>query len=75
MANNDFKNGVWRTIGGHKVFIKDGEDLGTAMKKSGKFKKSNLKNKNSKEEFTEEQRKKKIVHLHFFLFYGNMKLS
>lgn len=31
--------GVWRTIGGRRVFIKDGDDLETAMKKSGKFKK------------------------------------
>ena len=29
--------GVWRTIGGRRVFIKDGEDLATAMKNSGKF--------------------------------------
>lgn len=34
--------GVWRTVGGRRVFIKDGEDLQTAMKNSGKFK--NLKN-------------------------------
>ena len=32
--------GVWRTIGGRRIFIKDGEDLETAMKKSGKFKKN-----------------------------------
>jgi hypothetical protein len=30
--------GVWRTVGGRRIFIKDGEDLATAMKKSGKFK-------------------------------------
>lgn len=30
--------GVWRTVGGRRIFIKDGEDLSTAMKKSGKFK-------------------------------------
>lgn len=29
--------GIWRTIGGRKVFIKDGQDLATAMKESGKF--------------------------------------
>ena len=33
--------GVWRTVGGRRIFIKDGEDLETAMKKSGKFKSSN----------------------------------
>lgn len=31
--------GVWRTIGGRRVFIKDGDNLETAMKKSGKFRK------------------------------------
>ena len=32
--------GVWRTVGGRRIFIKDGEDLATAMRKSGKFIKS-----------------------------------
>ncbi len=32
--------GVWRTIGGRRVFIKDGQDLVNAMKESGKFKRS-----------------------------------
>lgn len=31
------KDGVWRTIRGRRVFIANGEDLETAMKKSGKF--------------------------------------
>ena len=31
-------SGVWRTVGGRRIFIKDGEDLATAMKNSGKFK-------------------------------------
>lgn len=35
MANDI--GGVWRTVGGRRIFIKDGEDLETAMKKSGKF--------------------------------------
>lgn len=38
MAGNDI-GGVWRTVGGRRIFIKDGEDLSTAMKKSGKFNK------------------------------------
>ena len=29
--------GIWRTVGGRRIFIKDGEDLATAMKNSGKF--------------------------------------
>lgn len=37
---SDDIGGVWRTIGGRRVFIKDGEDLETAMKKSGKFDKN-----------------------------------
>ncbi len=57
--------GVWRTIGGRRVFIKDGEDLATAMKKSGKFNQnknnSDLKNSNAsqKEEKIKELEKKK----------------
>lgn len=31
-------SGVWRTIRGAHVFIRDGEDLESAMKRSGKFK-------------------------------------
>ena len=38
MAKNDFEDGVWRTVGGRRIFIRDGESLSTAMKKSGKFK-------------------------------------
>lgn len=40
--------GVWRTVGGRRIFIKDGDDLETAMRKSGKFK--NLKKKKEDEE-------------------------
>lgn len=32
--------GVWRTVGGRRIFIKDGQDLATAMRESGKFKKN-----------------------------------
>ena len=35
--------GVWRTVGGRRIFIKDGEDLETAMKNSKKFDKKNEK--------------------------------
>lgn len=34
--------GVWRTIGGRRIFIKDSQDLKTAMKESGKFINRNL---------------------------------
>lgn len=40
MAELDGKTGVWRTVGGRRIFIRDGEDLASAMKKSGKFKSS-----------------------------------
>lgn len=33
------EDGVWRTIGGRRVFIKKGQSLSDAMKESGKFKK------------------------------------
>lgn len=39
MAKDDI-GGVWRTIGGRRVFIKDGQDLASAMKESGKFKRA-----------------------------------
>ena len=32
--------GVWRTVGGRRIFIKDGQDLASAMKESGKFRKN-----------------------------------
>jgi len=39
MAKNyDDIGGVWRTIGGRRVFIKTGQNLSDAMKESGKFK-------------------------------------
>lgn len=34
----DNDDGVWRTIGGRRVFIRNGQDLASAMKESGKFK-------------------------------------
>lgn len=34
--------GVWRTVGGRRIFIKEGQDLASAMKESGKFKKNNF---------------------------------
>ncbi len=37
MASNS-ENGVWRTVGGRRIFIKDGQSLADAMISSGKFK-------------------------------------
>lgn len=36
------KDGVWRTIKGRRIFIAKGESLGSAMSKSGKFKRSDI---------------------------------
>lgn len=41
--------GIWRTVGGHKVFIKSGQDLSSAMKESGKFGRKENKNANISE--------------------------
>lgn len=42
MAEYNGKQGVWRTVGGRRIFIVDGEDLNKAMKDSGKFGKKTL---------------------------------
>lgn len=50
--------GVWRTVGGRRIFIKDGENLETAMKKSGKF---GNKKQESKEEKNKDDLYKNVV--------------
>lgn len=52
MAKNDI-GGVWRTVGGRRIFIKDGQDLETAMKESGKF--GSKKEETEIKEYTEEK--------------------
>ncbi len=38
MSNKkDTEDGVWRTVGGRRIFIRNGVDLPTAMRESGKF--------------------------------------
>ena len=50
MAKNyDDIGGVWRTIGGRRVFIKTGKSLSEAMKESGKFKTKKKEEKNYRE--------------------------
>lgn len=58
------EDGVWRTVGGRRIFIKDGQSLSDAMKKSGKFKleKKDIKG-TLKKQLTEKQRKQKIEEL------------
>lgn len=36
------EKGVWRTIRGRRVFIKEGQSLSDAMKNSGKFEEKKL---------------------------------
>ena len=50
MADED---GVWRTISGRKVFIKDGQSVSDAMKSSGKF---NIKTKKQKNEYSNKDK-------------------
>lgn len=52
MANED---GVWRTIGGRRIFIKDGQSLSNAMKSSGKFKRKNIEKESSKDHLSQEE--------------------
>lgn len=52
---DDDIGGVWRTIGGRRVFIRNGEDLASAMKRSGKFKKAEINKKPESDEAKEEQ--------------------
>lgn len=47
----DSSEGVWRTIGGRRVFIKTGQSLSDAMKESGKFKKKDKEQEFNREEF------------------------
>ena len=50
------EEGVWRTIGGRRIFIKKGKSVEEAVRESRKFKKKN-------KGLTDEERKKKIKDL------------
>ena len=45
------RNGVWRTIGGRRVFIADGDSLSKAMKDSGKFNRKKMTRKEKEAEY------------------------
>lgn len=65
MAKNDFENGVWRTVGGRRIFIRDGESLSSAMKKSGKFKNDKTKDKDDdkkEQDFSKSKVKETLYH-------------
>ena len=53
----DDSEGVWRTIGGRRVFIKTGQSLADAMIESGKFKNIRSEYRKAKEEIKEEEDK------------------
>ena len=50
--------GIWRTVGGRRIFIKEGQDLATAMRESGKF---NSKQINSAKKIDELFKKKRCL--------------
>lgn len=54
MANNE--DGVWRTIGGRRVFIRNGQSLSDAMIQSGKFKNLRSDYRKAKEEENKPKR-------------------
>jgi hypothetical protein len=58
----DDSDGVWRTVGGKKIFIRNGQDLASAMKESGKFSRvarhQNLYKETSEEKETETSKEK-----------------
>lgn len=61
MAKDDI-GGVWRTIGGRRVFIKTGQSLSDAMKESGKFnKKKNLSEEEKSELINETMNKRQAI--------------
>ena len=55
MANPE---GVWRTIGGRRIFIKTGQSVSSAMKESGKFKKATKTTKEDLKGANREEQKK-----------------
>lgn len=66
----DGVQGVWRTIGGRRVFIKDGQNLSDAMKESGKFKLSK-KQKEAGDRLNEKARKNAEDDIKFYLDGNN----
>ena len=52
------EDGVWRTIRGRRVFIRKGEDLESAMKRSGKFSEEDKKEDNESDNSNNYQKGK-----------------
>ena len=53
--------GVWRTVGGRRIFIKDGEDLATSIKNSGKFNNEKTKEEKAEESVLIKQKRDEIT--------------
>lgn len=56
------EKGVWRTIRGRRVFIREGEDLASAMARSGKFKESEAPKHKAKKQSNNKVEKKTIYY-------------
>lgn len=57
--NYDEKDGVWRTVGGRRIFIKNGQSLADAMKESGKFNTAKKDDKKKESKKVKEEKKEK----------------
>ena len=57
MEKFDTSEGKWRTVGGRRIFIREGQSLSDAMKGSGKFKSKNQKDREAKEKEIKEAKK------------------
>lgn len=71
MAKNekfDAEDGVWRTIGGRRVFIRNGQSLSDAMKESGKY-------KSAKKQETEEEKERTLEQAKAELGWGHHNLT
>ena len=64
------ENGVWRTISGRRVFIKEGQSLTDAMRESGKFGENKTRLFNKKDFQDAKKLTEKIVEDQEFAYYG-----
>ena len=71
------ENGVWRTVGGRRIFIKEGQDLASAMKESGKFgkKEGSEKQKQLEKEINDIQTRINEIEESRDYMFGNKKLN
>ena len=60
------EDGVWRTIGGRRVFIRTGQSLSEAMKESGKFRYDKMNREHKKYKIEQEIKEAKENQTHTF---------